>query len=165
MRHPCRPDQVQIDKRKPTVQVFEEDLALHRAIRKHFSLRDDQEIDFEMFDHLVRKIVELAHSFTGMETIDTITELQADMLLEHEWPTGVVALGTKAKKDMIKAMLGKFKKKDVDKIWVSPFGSHFPNPRKKSSYHFYHDSYCPVTNEYTEEDSDSDSSHEVFGNA
>ena len=144
------------------MQVFEADLALHRAIRKHFQLKDAEEIDFEMFDHLVRKIVKLAHSFTGMETIDTVTEEQADMLLEHVWPTGVLAIGAKAKKDMVKAMLGKNTKKDHESIWVSPFGSHFPNPRKKSSYHFYHDTYCPEKNSYTQkEDSSSSESSEV----
>ena len=144
------------------MQVYEDDLDLHRAIRKHFSLKDTEEIDFEMFDHLVRKIIKLAHSFTGMENIQNISEEQADMLLEHEWPTGVVNLGANAKKDMIKAMLGKAKKKEHDKIWVSPFGSHFPNPRKKSSYHFYHDSFCPVEMTYTEEDdSDDDESIQV----
>jgi hypothetical protein len=143
------------------VQVYEADLALHRAIRKHFQLKDTDEIDFEMFDHLVRKIVKLAHSFTGMETIATVTEEQADMLLEHKWPTGVVAIGAQAKKDMIKAMLGKKVKKDIEHIWVSPFGSHFPNPRKKSSYHFYHDSYCPESGAYVEKEEESSDSSEV----
>ena len=46
-------------------------------------------------------------------------------------------------------MLGKGKKKlDASQLWVSPFGVHFPNPHKKSSYGFYHDTFCPETKSY-----------------
>ena len=50
--------------------------------------------------------------------------LQADLLLTHPWPTGGAKLSGKApdKKDMIKDMLGKGRKKDTKERWVSPFG-------------------------------------------
>ena len=46
-------------------------------------------------------------------------------------------------------MLGRGKKKpNPEELWVSPFGSHFPNPHKKDSYSFYHDTFCPESKSY-----------------
>jgi len=135
-------------------QVNPSDIILHSAIREHFQLQDHEDVDFEMFDHLVRKIVSLSQAFTGMETIDSISFKQAQMLLNHEWPTGGEGgdeddKKNKAKTAMIKVMLGKGKKMtDPQEEWVSPFGKHFPNPNKKSNYSFYHDTYCPETKTY-----------------
>jgi hypothetical protein len=134
-------------------QVNASDIILHRAIREHFQLKDHEDVDFEMFDHLVRKIVSLSQAFTGMETIEGISFRQAQMLLSHKWPSSDEGSSDdkkdQAKTDMIKAMLGKGKKKtDPEEEWVSPFGVHFPNPNQKSNYGFYHDTYCPETKTY-----------------
>ena len=134
-------------------QVNASDILLHRALREHFQLQDNEDVDFEMFDHLVRKIVSLSLAFTGMETIESISLNQAQILLNHEWPSEKGGSSDdkkdKAKIDMIKEMLGKGKKKpDPREEWVSPFGVHFPNPNQKSNYGFYHDKYCPETKTY-----------------
>lgn len=123
------------------LQAFESDLHLNRMLRKHFQLNDNEEIDYAMFDHLVRKIVELSHAFTGRETIPKISLEQALLLREHKWPTGGSAISKNASKSqMMKDILGKGKKpKPAVEVWMSPFGNHFPNPRIKSSYSFYHD--------------------------
>ena len=136
--------------------MLESDLRLHRAVRDHFQLEDDEDIDFELFDHLVRKIVSLANAFTGMETLSNISLQQAQMLMDHPWPVGGAKVSKNAaKQDMIKEMLGKGKKQKSDN-WVSPFGSHFPNPKKKSGYAFYHATYCPETGTYRDADDDLD---------
>ena len=134
-------------------QAREADLYLHRVLRKHFQVNDEDDIDFEMFDNLIRKIAALANAFTGMETMQTLSIEQADMLLEHRWPGASAGLSkAAARADMIKRMLGKGTKKiDPELLWVSPFGSHFPNPRKKKFYSFYHATYCPETGKYQDE--------------
>jgi len=131
-------------------QVREHDLHLHRALRQHFQPNDEEYIDFEMFDHLVRKIVALANAFTGLETMQTVLPHQVDMLLEHQWPGASAGISkAAAKANMIKKMLGRGKKKSD--TWESPFGSHFPNPQKKANYKFYHATYCPETGAYQDE--------------
>ena len=132
------------------MQVNDSDVVLHRAIRQHFQLQNHEDVDFEMFDHLIRKIVSLSHAFTGMETIQNISFDQVNMLLNHEWPSsGSKISKAGAKKDMIKGMLGRGKKKpNPEELWVSPFGSHFPNPHKKDSYSFYHGTFCPESKSY-----------------
>jgi len=119
--------------------VIEFDLALHRAVRRHFRLEDHQVVDNEQFDCLIRKILHLSHAFTGVETIDTVTLEQADLLLTHHWPSaGAKVAAGPDKAALVKSILGKGKKIEAPAKWESPFGSHFPDPKQKSSYDFYH---------------------------
>ena len=118
--------------------MLESDLHLNRMLQKHFQLKDNVKIDYDRFDHLVRKIVDLSNAFTGRETIPGISLEQARLLREHEWPTGGSKISKRgAKSQMLKDILGKGKKSNVATPWMSPFGSHFQNPQIESSYSFY----------------------------
>jgi hypothetical protein len=131
-------------------QVLESDLFLNRALRKHFQLGDADEIDFEIFDHLVRKVVSIAQAFTGLESIETISCEQAQLLLDHPWPgaTGRMKAkqAAKSKIDWIMKMSGRAA--PIPKEWRSPFGAHYPDPKKKSSYGFYHKNFNPENKNY-----------------
>ena len=61
------------------------------------------------------------------------------MLLSHPWPAAGGAIGAAAKAKMVKGLFAKKKLKVVHTPWHSPFGSHFPDPRLKSSQSFYNE--------------------------
>jgi hypothetical protein len=131
--------QLQMDPGIEASTVLLSDIHLHRAIRDHFQLKDDEQVDFEMFNNLVRKIMSLSHAFTGMETIESVTLEQANLLLTHEWPSGGAKISRGPNQvEMIKDLLGKGKKQEEKVKWESPFGTHFPDPKKKKNYDFYH---------------------------
>ena len=107
-----------------------------------------------MFDHLVRKIVSLVQAFTGLETIEILTPVQAQLLLDQPWPDPAGEADKQQaqikleKKHILARQLLNRERKNVGEKWVSPFGAHFPNPRKKASYGFYHATYNPETISY-----------------
>jgi hypothetical protein len=126
----------------PRIEILPADVLLHRALRDHFQLKDDEQVDIEMFSSLVRKIMSLSHAFTGMETIESVTLEQADLLLTHAWPAAEFDSVSDAKdsqaKTLVKDLLGKGKTEEEEIKWQSPFGTNFPDPKKKRNWAFYH---------------------------
>jgi len=126
----------------PRIEILPADVLLHRALRDHFQLKDDEQVEIEMFSNLVRKIMSLSHAFTGMETIESVTLEQADLLLTHAWPAAEFDSASDANdsqaKTLIKDLLGKGKTEEEEIKWQSPFGTIFPDPKKKRNSAFYH---------------------------
>jgi hypothetical protein len=132
----------------PRIEILSAEVLLHRALRDHFQLKDDEQVDIEMFSSLVRKIMSLSHAFTAMETIESVTLEQADLLLTHAWPAAEFDSVSDAQdsdaKTLVKDLLGKGKTGEEKIKWQSPFGTNFPDPKNKRNWAFYHKTRHPT---------------------
>jgi len=125
---------------KDAFDEIETDMHLHRCIRKHFQLQDDETFDKVAVTNLVRNIVEKSNTFVGMETMASISNSQGAILLQHDWPTsGSAGKGRAAlKKDIIKTLFKKFGAPPQEPPWASPFGKYYPDPRNEENREFYY---------------------------
>ena len=125
---------------KDAIDEIETDIHLHRCLRKHLQLQDDEAFDKVAVVNLIRHIVEKSNTFVGMETMASISNTQGAILLQHDWPTaGSAGKGRAAlKKDMIKTLFKKFGAPIAEPPWASPFGKYYPDPRDEENRYFYY---------------------------
>ena len=91
------------------------------------------------YTHITSYITYTHITYTHIICTHIIYTHQVQMLLSHPWPAAGGAIGAAAKAKMVKGLFAKKKLKVVHTPWHSPFGSHFPDPRLKSSQSFYNE--------------------------
>ena len=125
---------------KEAADAIETDIHLHRCLRTHFQLGEDEMLDKTAVVNMTSHIVERSNRFVGMETMASISNTQIAMLLEHEWPkSGAAGKGRSAlKKDMIKTLFKKFGAPREEPPWTSPFGKYYPDPKDETNREFYY---------------------------
>lgn len=125
---------------KDAADAVETDIHLHRCLRAHFQLADEEMLDKTAVINLTHHIVERSNRFVGMETMGSLSSVQITLLLEHDWPTsGAAGKGRAAlKKDMIKTLFKKFGAPREEPPWKSPFGKYYPDPKDEANCEFYY---------------------------